>query len=203
MSHSKLFASVCLWFAALCSAPGAGAQSLTPDRASADVHIVVYSSYACSYCATWAEALESLMKTHEGNLSVQVQPFPLDAQRERWSIAAAQALAAQGQLRALHRSLFDRLAGRIDPETWRTRAQDAGIDLKRLDEDIETALAASMETGELARAHGVRVTPTIFVDGLRFEGLPSIESIDTVIRARLVQASSGATQTNAALGATR
>jgi len=161
------------------------AQSLTPDADTAGVHVVVYSSYACPYCATWAASIESLIVKHEGRVSVQVRPFPLDATRERWAIAAAEALAAQGHFPRLHGSLFARVSGKLDADAWRSVAASSGVDLARFDRDIDVLMANPIDTGELARAHGVRVTPTTFVDGIRFDGLPSLESLDTVIRARL------------------
>ncbi len=163
----------------------ASAQSLTPDAAKAEVHVVVYSSYACPYCAAWSKSLESLITAHDGRVSVQMRHFALDATRERWAIAAAEALANQGLFRELHGSLFEKVAGKVDTNAWRKSAALKGVDLERLDRDIAEQMARSIDTGELARAHGVQVTPTTFVDGIRFDGLPSLESIDTVIRGRL------------------
>lgn len=161
------------------------AQSLTPGADTASVHVVVYSSYACPYCATWAASIESLITKHKGRVSVQVRPFALDASRERWAIAAAEALAAQGHFPELHGSLFARVSGNLDSDAWRAVAASSGVDLARLDRDIDVLMDNPIDTGELARAHGVRVTPTTFVDGIRFDGLPSLDSLDTVIRARL------------------
>lgn len=168
------------------------AQSLTPEREATDVHIVVYSSYACPYCASWARDLETLMAAHPGRVSVQVQPFPIDPEREHWAIAAAEALAAQGALRALHESLFARVAGTLDAPSWRSGARAAGVDLARFDRDLERALAREGDVAALARAHGVRVAPTTFVDGIRLEGRHSLETVDTMVRARLEGAGTAA-----------
>lgn len=163
----------------------ARAQSLTPAVQAPEVAIVVYSSYACPYCATWSRQLRDLVRQYPDRLSVVVRPFPLDAARESWAIAAARALAEQGRFADLHESLFAQQSGQVSMADWRRRAAKAGVDLVVFDMAVERHLAMAAEAVLEARAHGVRVTPTTFVDGFRFDGLPSLDAVTAVIAARL------------------
>lgn len=172
-------------FVVMLAAETTHAQSLTPKVEDPEVAIVVYSSYACRYCATWAQQLRDLVRQYPDRLAVIVRPFPLDAARESWAIAAARALAEQGRFAELHESLFAQQSGQVSMAEWRRRAAKAGVDLVAFDTAVERHVAMAAEAVLEARAHGVRVTPTTFVDGFRFDGLPSLDAVTAVIAARL------------------
>jgi protein-disulfide isomerase len=87
--------------------------------------------------------------------------------------AAAEAAGRQGRFWEMHDSLLEDQGHLDDPHLWE-RAERLGLDLERFEEDRRSAEAAErvehdFRTGIRA---GVATTPTQFVDGEAFPGVP-------------------------------
>jgi protein-disulfide isomerase len=166
------------------------AQSLTPEERAPEVGILVFSAYGCGYCAQTAEIIETLRRRYPQRVAIQIKHYPLrDAADERWAHRAAFALGAQQRLAPLHSALFQVVSGTLGHDALRERAAEQGVNLSLFDRALASAdsdLAIDNDRFE-AIALGVHVTPTVFIDGFKLEGLQKIDVYDELIRFRLDQ----------------
>jgi len=96
--------------------------------------------------------------------------------RARVLAAAAEAAALQGAFWEMHDSLFAD-QGRLDPPHVWERVRVLGLDLDRFEQDRRTAAVTDRIERDFrsgVRA-GVTTTPTLFVDGEAFTGVPGPE----------------------------
>ena len=89
---------------------------------------------------------------------------------------AAEAAAAQGRFWEMHDSLFAD-QGHLDPPHLWQRCRDLEIDLDRFEadrrsDDVAARVQRDFRTGIRA---GVTTTPTLFLDGRAYPGVPDAE----------------------------
>ena len=92
----------------------------------------------------------------------QIHPQALNAAK------AAVAAQKQGKFWEMHEILFKN-SRKLEPENVKKYAGEIGLDVARLERDMESPEIAKQidEDMALARSSGVRGTPTIFVNGKR------------------------------------
>ena len=134
--------------------------------------IVEYGDYECPYCARADLLLAELPLTRVFRHFPVVSKHP----RARVLAHAAEAAALQGAFWEMHDSLFGDQGHLDDPHLW-ARAKALGLDLDRFEADRRSeAVAERVEhdfrTGVRA---GVVTTPTLFVDGEPYRGVPGEE----------------------------
>jgi protein-disulfide isomerase len=138
----------------------------------APVTIVEYGDYECPYCAAAEPVLAAVLAAQAGRVRLVFRNFPLpDVHPYALTAAlAAEAAAALGAFWEMHDILFTR----------QDRLRD--IDLAGYAESL--GLPATAVVGDAAQPYGekveadfrsgvdsgVRVTPTLFVDGRRYTG---------------------------------
>lgn len=173
------------------------AQSLTPDESSPQVGILVFSAYSCSYCAQTARMLDQLQQQYPQHLSIQIKHFPLTLEPEElWAHRAAFALGEQGKLTQSHAQLFEVVHKPSSIKNFSSGLSAQGVDLKRYDVDLASTASdrAIANDRSEAIALGVRVTPTVFIDGYKLEGLQQLSVYEALIRFRLAQPNEPAAQ---------
>jgi protein-disulfide isomerase len=104
--------------------------------------------------------------------------FPVVSKHPRARVlaAAAEAAALQGAFWEMHDSLFAD-QGRLDPPHLWGRVRRLGLDLDRFEEDrrlpaVEERIERDFRSGVRA---GVMTTPTLFIGGERFAGVPDAD----------------------------
>ena len=131
--------------------------------------VVEYADLECPYCAQAHLILKELPITRV------FRHFPVTSKhpRARALAAAAEAAGRQGKFWEMHDSLLEDQGHLDDPHLW-DRARRFGLDLERFDADRRSA-----EAGERIEADfrsgiraGVATTPTQFVAGEPFPGVP-------------------------------
>ena len=146
------------------------APAMGPDKAP--IEIVVFSDFQCPYCERFAEPAKELKRHYGERARLVFMQFPLPSHNQA-HLAAEAALAAnaQGKFWQMHDKLFEnrRSLGRdmIDKI-----AADIGLDMEQfqraLDQELyKKVIQKQMETGKAA---GVKGTPTMLVNGYRYEG---------------------------------
>ena len=155
--------------------------------ADAPLQIVEYTDFECPSCQAAAPVLQRLRADLGDELCVVVRHFPI-ADAHLNSLEAAETLeaaAAQGLFWPLHDRVYK---SRRPPDraTLRRSAAKVGVDLARLQSDLEEHVHAArvrrdFESGLLS---GVNGTPTFYVNGERYDGDADYESL----RAALEQA---------------
>lgn len=140
------------------------------------VRAIVYADYECPFCAVLVERLSAR------GAGWAFRHFPVKSKHPRaWAAAcAAEAATLQGRFAEMHASLYGD-QGRLEvPHLWE-RARVLGLDVEQFETDRRSdAVAARVrrdfESGVRA---GVVTTPTLFLDGARYSGVPD----DSVLEA--------------------
>ncbi len=146
----------------------------TTGAVAAPHTLVVFSEFQCPYCANAAANIRKLVRRADGKLKVVFAHFPLRSHAHAKAAAeAAQHAFVQGGeplFAKVHDALFE-VYDQLDPARIDAIARDAGVDMK--------ALAAARKAGAydaliarcrgMGEAAGVAGTPTMFVDGRRFD----------------------------------
>jgi len=141
-------------------------------RADAPLTLVEYGDYQCGACARAKPVVDAVRAALGDELRFVFRHFPLRMHpRAELAAEAAEAAAAQGRFWPMH----DRLSAHpdaLEDEDLRAHARAVGLDLARFDADLREH--AHRERVEAQRRGGVRsrmrVTPTFYVNGRRFDG---------------------------------
>jgi protein-disulfide isomerase len=139
-------------------------------RGAADAPLVVeYGDYECPYCAR-TDALLAGMEVRR-----MFRHFPVVSKHPRARVlaAAAEAAGLQGAYWEFHDSLYGDQGRLDDPHLW-ARARDLGLDLDRFEADRRSeAVAARVDRDFRSGVRaGVTTTPTLFVRGRAYPGVP-------------------------------
>jgi protein-disulfide isomerase len=131
--------------------------------------VVEYADLECPYCAKAHLILKELPVTRVFRHFPVVSKHP----RARVLAAAAEAAGLQGRFWEMHDSLLEDQGHLDDPHLWE-RVERLGMDLDRFESDRRSAevaarIDADFRTGIRA---GVATTPTQFVNGAAFPGVP-------------------------------
>jgi protein-disulfide isomerase len=134
--------------------------------------VIEYADFECPYCAQTDALLAPLPLTRVFRHFPVVSKHP----RARVLAAAAEAAALQGAFWEMHDSLFAD-QGRLDPPHLWDRVRALGLDLERFEQDRRTEpvterVERDFKSGVRA---GVMTTPTLFVAGEAFTGVPDRE----------------------------
>jgi protein-disulfide isomerase len=131
--------------------------------------VLEYADLECPYCARAHLILKRLPVTRV------FRHFPVTSKhpRARALAHAAEAAGLQGSFWAMHDSLLEDQGHLDDPHLWE-RARTLGLDLDRFEADRRSRQVARRVEQDFRggiRA-GVATTPTQFVDGEAFPGVP-------------------------------
>jgi diadenylate cyclase len=146
----------------------------------APVTLVKYGDYECPYCAEAHPLLKELQERVGEQVRFVFRHFPLDSvhPRARRVAQAAEAAASQGHFWEMHDLLYER-QDELGEEVLMRYAAELGLDLRRFEEDLANDHHAwRIEEDRLGgdRA-GVRGTPTLFVNGVRYTGPMDLDGL--------------------------
>ncbi|MFD1545376.1 Na+/H+ antiporter NhaA [Nonomuraea guangzhouensis] len=159
------------------------AEPVGPDDhvrgpADAPVTIVEYGDFECPYCGRLHPILDELLRKNS-DVRLVFRHFPLRTIHPRAFPAAllAEAAAKEGRFWEMHDTLYDnqrfltdtdlaRYADELDVEPW---------------SDIPGQSAPITRDEESGRASGVRGTPTLFLNGVRYQGDMDLRSITKAV----------------------
>ena len=105
--------------------------------------------------------------------------------RARALAHAAEAAALQGRFWEMHDSLLADQGRLDDPHLWE-RCGELGLDLERFERDRRSAAVAERVERDFASGvrAGVTTTPTLFLDGRPYPGVPGRDLAEAVEAAR-------------------
>ena len=131
-----------------------------PDGA---VPVVEFFDYQCGFCKRVFPSMLRLQAEGK-NARVIFKELPILGEMSVYATRAAYAARKQGRYMEMHNALMG-VQGRLDQATVHRLAGDLGLDVDRLrqdmrDPEIQKAIDANLE---LARALGIRGTPTIVI----------------------------------------
>jgi protein-disulfide isomerase len=157
----------------------------SPVRGPADaaLTLVEFSDFQCPYCMLAVAKLNAAMDAYPGKIRLIFKQFPLDMHSQA-ALAAAAAVAAhrQGQFWPMHDALFAHRRELSRPAIL-TLARTTGLDMQRFEADLDSAetrktVARDMNDGDRA---GVEGTPSVFVNGRKYNGSLDLPAMRTVI----------------------
>jgi predicted DsbA family dithiol-disulfide isomerase/uncharacterized membrane protein len=169
------------------SGPSLGAEN-------ASVRIVVFSDYQCGACRRAADILEDLVAA-DPDVEIVHQDFPLDALCNSnlsqtlhplacWASLFADCAGAQGRYWEFHDLIFARQR-ELSPEQLRAMALELSLDPRRFSTCVEGETARRDLIARVSRTSVLNIqrTPTLFINGYRFEGNPSPKLLRALLAA--------------------
>ncbi len=137
------------------------------------VEVALYGDFLCPYCRRLRDVLQRLRQALKERLAFTYRYFPNERAHPGAELMSlgAEAAARQGRFWEMYDALYLReppLNRRILLEI----AASVGLDMERFERDLGDPTVRARVEEDLAdgRRNGVTATPTIFVDGLRYDG---------------------------------
>jgi len=165
--------------------PVAGAPQRGP--ANAPITIVEFSDFQCPYCAAAVPQIDALLKDYPTQVKLIFKQFPLESHSHA-AYAAAAALAAQkqGKFWQMHDAMFAN-RDNLTAQNILLLAQNLGLDTKRFQSDLNSTevretIMRDVQDGDTA---GVQGTPTIFINGQRYNGPIEVNTLKPILDAAL------------------
>lgn len=142
-------------------------------RGEPDAPLVIeYADYECPYCAQADVILRAL------RIRRVFRHFPVVSKHPRARVLAhaAEAIGLQDRYWEFHDSLYDDQGRLDDPHLW-DRVRALRLDLDRFEADRRNDFVAERVERDFRSGlrAGVVTTPTLFVDGRAFAGVPGAE----------------------------
>jgi len=165
--------------------PVTGAPYTGP--ADAPITIVEFSDFQCPYCNLAVPEIDAVLKNYPKQVKLVFKQFPLDFHADAFRAAAA-ALAAhkQGKFWGLYDAMFAQ-RGNLSRARIVALAGAVGLDVNRFQADLDSPEIKRAVDKDIADGERINVdsTPTLFVDGQRFNGPVSLASLRPIIDAEL------------------
>jgi protein-disulfide isomerase len=141
----------------------------------ARVVFVEFFDYGCPACGKVAPELTALEAAYPQDVVVYYKMFPLAAHPDSAGAAqAALAAHAQGKFKEMHALLFaDQFAHQRDKLDG--YAKQIGLDMKRFAADFDAVVPKLEADKAEGNRVGVQGTPTIFLNGVLWEGPPAMK----------------------------
>jgi Na+:H+ antiporter, NhaA family len=137
------------------------------------IHVVSYTDFLCPYCRRFRTVLKRLRQAFGERIAYTLRHFPVERIHPGATFAArvVEAAGKQGRFWEMHDRLFDEEPP-FTEEHILAMARGIGLDMKRLEQDLADPATLAHVEADIAegRRHGVSGTPTIFVDGVRYDG---------------------------------
>jgi protein-disulfide isomerase len=154
-----------------------------PDKAP--LILVKYGDYECPYCGQAFPIVKRIQKFFKGDLKFVFRNFPLATAHPNAMAAAAAAEAAglQGKFWEMHDLLYQNQEN-LDGESLLKYGEKLKLDMKKYKNDmagqeVADRIAADFDGGVRS---GVNGTPSFFINGARFDGDWSYDSLLNVLK---------------------
>jgi len=165
--------------------PTLGSPGIGP--ANAPITLVEFSDFQCPYCSKAVAQINATLKAYPSDVRLIFKQYPLESHPAAL-ISAAASLAAhqQGKFWPMHDVMFANRP-KLSRQSILAWAKDIGLDMKRFTADLDSdaikkAVLRDQADGDKA---GVEGTPTVFLNGQKYNGDLAPEAIKTVIDGEL------------------
>lgn len=158
--------------------------SIVVGNPKGDVTIVEFFDYRCGPCRRLMPELAQLLK-QDGNVRLIMKEFPILSQESELAARAALAANQQGKYWDFHLAMMR--ADEVTPNSIMATAKTVGLDMAKLNSDMESKQIAEIirRNHTLAENLGVDATPTFYVGETPYAGpLPLSELKEAVAAAR-------------------
>ena len=153
---------------------------------TAAVTLVEYGDFGCRFCDEAYSVVKSLQARFGQNLRFVFRHNPrgeLHA-HARLAAEASEAAALQGKFWGMHDMLFTR-PNALEEGDLVHYAITLGLDAQQFSTDLHSpAVAKHVRDDEVGGVHSsIITTPTFFINGVRFNGTPDLETLSAAILA--------------------
>jgi protein-disulfide isomerase len=160
--------------------------------ATARVTLVEYGDYECPYCGEAYSVLKAVQKRMGGHLRFAFRNFPLTGMHPYTLVAAeaAEAAGAQGKFWEMHDTLYEHQDD-LESQALIRYARTLELDVERFAEDVNAGafvakIKKDFQSGVMS---GVNGTPSLFINGERYDGRYDAESLLDVLQAAASESS--------------
>ena len=174
------------------------AEAATPSRAppavattagppEAPVQITVFADFQSPLSAATALTLKALLATHAAHIHLIFKQYPLTFHRAApVAHEAALAAGAQGAFWAMHDVLLAHVH-HLEQSDLLTYAAQLRLDMPRFTAELEAGLHRVQIQRDIAegKRRDVRGVPTLFVNHVRLDGVPSLAQLRTLVESEL------------------
>ena len=137
------------------------------------IHVVSYTDFLCPYRRRFRTVLKRLRQAFGERIAYTLRHFPIERIHPGATFAArlVEAAGRQGLFWQMHDRLFDTEPPFSEAEML-AMAREVGADMEQLARDLEDPATIGDVEADIAhgRSSGVSGTPTIFVDGVLYDG---------------------------------
>jgi protein-disulfide isomerase len=149
-------------------------------RIDAPMTLLEYGDYECPFCGEAYPILKAVQERLGNKLCFAFRNFPLTNMHPHAAHAAeaAEAAAEQGRFWEMHDLLFEN-QGALEDEDLAAYAETIGLDARRLITEILNGRhqARVREDFKGGMRAGVNGTPTLFINGERYDGPRGVEEL--------------------------
>jgi protein-disulfide isomerase len=160
----------------------------TLGNENATVGLVEYGDYECPYCAAAHPVVSDLLRLRSSAVLFAFRHFPLSNVHPHAEFGAecAEAAGAQDRYWMMHDWMFTHQQ-QLEPGAVGTAAQQMGMDSNSLLQAVSarTFYPKVQHDFMTGLRSGVNGTPTFFINGTRYDGVPTLDGLVTAIDAEL------------------
>ncbi len=143
-----------------------------------------FSDFECPYCSKAQVVVKEFMSRNQNEVTLVYKHFPLTEIHEQAEPAALASWAAmqQGKFWEYHDALFEQQS-KLSEGFYLEIAKTLKLDVDRFNRDRASAEAkASIKKDvELGKSLGVRGTPSFFINGVFFSGVPDVKNLEQLV----------------------
>ena len=166
-----------------------GPDDHTQGPLDAPIVLLEYGDYECPYCGEAYPELKAVQKAMGDSLCFAFRNFPLGNAHPHAERAAefAEAAATIGRFWEMHDALYEH-QDELDDESLVRHAKRLGLDDALIESALRGAFATQIRrdfTGGVRS--GVNGTPSLFINGRRYDGPRDAESLVTLFRDALTR----------------
>jgi NhaA family Na+:H+ antiporter len=163
-----------------------------PAGRRGQVTVVIYGDYLCPYCRRLRPVLARLREALGDRLVYAFRQFPNERVHPgaEFLSRAAEAAGRQGKFWEMHDALYDQTSP-LSEAVALELAKRLRLDMARFRRDLDDPKLKKRVDDDLAdgRRNGVTATPTIYVDGVRYDGAwdfySMLEALERPVGARV------------------
>lgn len=173
--------------------PPVSSNDHTAGGPNARVTLVEYGDYQCPHCANAEPVVRAVQHKLGAELAFVFRNFPLTEMHPAAEPAAelAEAAADHGKFWETHHAIFawSRKHGpeSLGAEAFEAIAKSEGLDPREMlaAVDAHKHLARVRDDFNSGVRSGVNGTPTFFIDGHRYDGMPDVDSLVSALTAAM------------------
>jgi protein-disulfide isomerase len=154
---------------------------------NAEVILVEFSDFECPACKATAEILRQIVNQYGERVKLVYQHFPLSQHSQATPAAlAAEAAGRQGMFWEMHDLIF-RKQDELASDKYIEWAGELGLDVEQFKSDFENENLRQNVLRDLAEGNrmGITGTPTIYINGVKYEGDRSLLAMGSAIEFEL------------------